>query len=376
MDPLVEAMIAWVGIYPLTALALVLGVRRLPRSRAVSNDAAPSVSVVVSARNEARDLPRCIEALLALDYPPQKLQIVLVDDLSDDGTGALVDAVARAHPHVVALHTAALAENGLEAKARGIAHGFAHATGEWVLITDADGKVPRTWVRHLLGEAGPNVTVVSGSVVVEPRRWWGLAERLVNLFLHPINHGVAGWGVPVVAIGPNMGVRRAAYQRVGGLVASPPLVAEDLALYLLATREGGEARCYLDPETTVVLTPVPSPRHLVSQVRRFALGGVAQDWRYALGLTVALSWGTAVMGLVFLGWMISFAPWAAVVGAKIGADALLLGSQARRGGETLRWYEPLLLQPTLLVLVSIVTVSLALRRRIHWRGEGYAVRFD
>jgi 1,2-diacylglycerol 3-beta-glucosyltransferase len=376
MDPLVILMLVWVGLYPLIALVLVLGIRRLPRSRAVSDDAAPTVSVVVSARNEARDLPRCLEALLALDYPSRKLQIVLVDDRSDDGTGALIDAAARAHGHIVALHTAQLPDNGLEAKARGIAHGFAAARGEWVLITDADAKVPRTWVRHLLGEAGPDVTVVSGSVLVEPRHWWGLAERLVNLFLHPINHGIAGWGVPVVAIGPNMGVRRSAYVRAGGLEAEPRRVAEDLTLYLLATRDGGVARAYLDAPTTAVLTPVPSPRHLVSQVRRFAGGGVAQDWRYAVGLTVALCWGSVLFGFFFFGWLIAVGPWAAVVGAKLIADALLLGSQARRGGEALRPYEPLLLQIVLCVLVPVVTVTMALGRRIHWRGEGYSVRFD
>lgn len=369
-------MVVWVGLYPLAALLLVLGIRRLPRSRALGDAAAPTVTVVVSARNEERDLPRCLDALLALDYPAHKLQLVLVDDLSTDSTGALIDAAAQAHGHIVALHTAALPDNGLEAKARGVAHGFAHASGEWVLITDADATVPRTWVRHLLGDAGPDVTVVSGSVIVEPRRWWGVAERLVNLFLHPINHGIAGWGVPVVAVGPNMGVRRAAYERAGGLTAEPRRVAEDLTLYLLATRDGGAARAYLDPQTTVHLTPVPSPRHLVSQVRRFAGGGIAQDWRYALGLALALGWGTMTMGLVFLGWMIAFAPWAAVVGAKLVADVLLLGSQARRGGERLRWRDPVLLQVVLLVLVPIVTVSLLLRRKIHWRGEGYDVLFD
>lgn len=376
MDPLVIAMVAWVGLCPAVALVLVVGVRRLPRSRAVSDAAAPTVSVLVSARNEERDLPRCLESLLALDYPREKLQIVLVDDRSTDATGALVDAAARAHPHIVALHTATLPDRGLEAKARGIAHGFAVATGEWVLITDADAKVPPSWARHLLGEAGPEVTVVSGSVLVEPRHWWGVAERLVNLFLHPINHGIAGWGVPVVAIGPNMGVRRAAYERAGGLESAPSRVAEDLTLYLLATRDGGEARAYLDPETTVKLTPVPSPRHLASQVRRFAGGGIAQDWRYALGLAVALGWGTVMMGLVFLGWMIAPGAWALVVGAKLIGDALLLGTQVRRGGEALRVADPFLLQPVLFALVPLVTLSLALRRRIHWRGEGYSVRFD
>lgn len=375
MAPLVIVMIAWVSVYPLAVLVILLGIARLPRSRAVSDDWAPTVTVVVSARNEARDLPRCIASLLALDYPREKLQVVLVDDLSTDGTGALIDAAARAHPHIVALHTASLPDNGLEAKARGVAHGFTHATGEWVLITDADAAVPTTWVRHLLGDVDDDVTVVGGTVVVEPRRWWGVTERVLNLFMHPINHGLAGWGVPVVAIGPNMGIRRDVYERTGGLAAAPRRVAEDLTLYLIATSEGGVMRNYLDPETAVVLTPVPSPLHLLSQMRRFVGGGVSQDWRYAFGLALAFIWGTVVTALMLFGWRLAFAPWLAVVGAKLTMDILLVRTQARRAGGAPLLYEPLLLQLVHVVMVPILTLTLLRGRRMHWRGEGYTVRF-
>lgn len=376
MDPLVMVMVAWVSLYPAAVIVLVLGIRRLRPSRAIGDASAPSVTVLVSARNEAADLPRCLDALLALDYPREKLQIVLVDDLSTDETGALVDAAARTHPHVVAVHTAAQPGNGLEAKARGIAHGFAHATGEWVLITDADAEVPRTWVRHLMGEAGDDVVIVGGSVVVEPRHWWGLAERVANLFLHPINQGIAGWGVPVVAIGPNMGVRRSAYLRAGGLESAPHRVAEDLSLYLMATNGGGRSRLYLDPATTAVLTPVPTPMHFVSQMRRFTGGGIGQDWRYALGLTAVLLWGTGVLACVFAGWVVAPRPWLGIVAAKLAADALLLGVQAKRAGQSLRLHEPFVLQLVHAVIVPIVTFTVPFGVRLHWRGEGYDVRFD
>ncbi len=368
-------MLVCVGIYPLAVVVLVLGIRRLARSRSISDAQAPAVTVVVSARNEERDLPRCLAALLALEYPAGMLQLVLVNDRSTDGTGALIDAVARAHPHVLALHTSALPDNGLAAKARGIAHGFAHATGAWVLITDADAAVPPKWVRHMIGAATCEDTVVGGTVLVEPRQWWGAAERVLNLMLQPINHGLAGWGAAVAAVGPNMGIRRSAYERGGGLQAVPGRVAEDLTLFHLATADGGTMQNYLDPETAAVLTPVPSPAHLLSQMRRFLGGGVAQDWRYALGLAAAILWGTVVAALMLLGWRLALIPWALVVAAKCLADVWLLGTQARRAGSHLRFYEPLLLQLVQVVMLPILAVSLLSKRPIHWRGEGYNDRF-
>jgi 1,2-diacylglycerol 3-beta-glucosyltransferase len=375
MDPRVVAMIVCVGVYPMAALALVLGIRRLRGSRRVEDALAPTVSVVVSARNEERDLPRCIASLLALDYPVGRLQLILVDDRSTDRTGALIDAAAQAHAHVVALHTQSLPENGLAAKARGVAHGFAHATGEWVLITDADAALPPSWARHMVGAVSPDVTVVGGTVRVEPQRWWGVVERVLNLFLQPLNHGLAGWGVPVVAVGPNMGIRRSVYVARGGLEAAPRRVAEDLTLFHLATSDGGRMQNYLDPETAAVLTPVPSPAHLLSQLRRFLGGGVAMGWHYALGLAIAILWGTLVAALLLFGWWLALWPWVLIVSAKIVADAWLLSTQARRAGTRLHGYEPLLLQLLQMIILPILAVSLLGRRPIHWRGEGYDDRF-
>jgi len=375
MDPRVVAMLGCVAVYPLAAIGLVLGIRRLPVSRRVADAPAPTVSVVVSARNEERDLPRCIASLLALDYPAGRLQLVLVDDRSTDRTGALIDAAAAAHAHVVALHTQALPENGLAAKARGVAHGFTHATGEWVLITDADAAVPPSWARHMVGLVSPDVTVVGGTIRVEPQRWWGAVERVLNLFLQPVNHGLAGWGVPVVAVGPNMGIRRSVYVAHGGLEAAPRRVAEDLTLFHLATADGGRMQNYLDRETAAVLTPVPSPAHLLSQLRRFLGGGVAMGWHYALGLALAILWGTVLAGLLLFGWRLAFVPWALIVAAKILADVWLLATQARRAGTSLHGYEPLLLQLLQIVILPILAFSLLGRRPIHWRGEGYDDRF-
>jgi hypothetical protein len=227
----------------------------------------------------------------------------------------------------------------------------------------------------MLGAVTPDVTVVGGTVLVEPRHWWGVAERVLNLFLQPVNHGLAGWGAAVAAVGPNMGIRRSAYERGGGLQSAPGRVAEDLTLFHLATKDGGKMQNYLDPETAAVLTPVPSPAHLVSQMRRFLGGGVAQDWRYAMGLAAVILWGTLVAALMLVGWRLALVPWALVVGAKWVADTCLLGTQARRAGSGLRLYEPLLLQLVQVVMLPILAVSLLSKRPIHWRGEGYDDRF-
>jgi len=96
---------AWVCLYFVVMWPLLWAMRRLPPTAALGDNDAVRVSIVVSARNEARDLPRCIAALLALDYPRDLLEIILVDDLSDDSTGRIVDEAAPPPPQCPAPET-------------------------------------------------------------------------------------------------------------------------------------------------------------------------------------------------------------------------------------------------------------------------------
>src|SRR5512143_3341371 len=60
----------------------------------------PGVSILVPARNEARVIANTVERLCALDYPREKLEIIIVDDGSTDGTGDIVDRGAAADRRV------------------------------------------------------------------------------------------------------------------------------------------------------------------------------------------------------------------------------------------------------------------------------------
>ena len=60
----------------------------------------PGVSILVPARNEARVIVRTLEHLCALDYPADRMEIIIVDDGSQDGTGDIVDQHAARDPRI------------------------------------------------------------------------------------------------------------------------------------------------------------------------------------------------------------------------------------------------------------------------------------
>lgn len=98
----------------------------------IPHDRVPVLSVVVPIYNEAATVRVALEAILAKEIPGWHLEIILVESNSTDGTRAIVETY-RHHPRVKLI---------LEDRPRGKGHavraGFAHATGDVMLIQDAD----------------------------------------------------------------------------------------------------------------------------------------------------------------------------------------------------------------------------------------------
>jgi glycosyltransferase involved in cell wall biosynthesis len=80
-------------------------------------------------------LPAAAETLLSIDYP--NLEILLINDRSDDGTGGIIDALAARDDRVTAVHVRELPEGWL-GKVNALNVGTQYASGAFLLFTDAD----------------------------------------------------------------------------------------------------------------------------------------------------------------------------------------------------------------------------------------------
>ena len=105
----------------------------------------PLISLIIPAYNIEPWLPRCLDSLLAQTYT--NLEILVVNDGSRDGTGAVIDAYAARDSRVKAIHK----ENGGVTSAR--LRGIAEATGEWIGFVDGDDYVEPEMFARLLENA-------------------------------------------------------------------------------------------------------------------------------------------------------------------------------------------------------------------------------
>jgi glycosyltransferase involved in cell wall biosynthesis len=153
------AGLAWTHAgYPLAAAALA---RR--RARPVGEtDWTPTVSVIVAAHDESPVIERRLENLLQLDYPSERLDVVVASDGSSDRTDELVEAIAAREPRVRLLRL----PRGGKVVAQNAA--VRETDGEILAFTDANATWAPDALRRLVRRfADPDVAYVCGRLRLE-----------------------------------------------------------------------------------------------------------------------------------------------------------------------------------------------------------------
>lgn len=106
-----------------------------PDEPGVDDTELPPLSMLVAAKDEEDNIGRCLEGLLAQDYP--RLQIAVINDRSDDRTGEIIDEFAARDTRVTAVHVTDLPP-GWFGKNNAMRAGVERASGDWLCFSDAD----------------------------------------------------------------------------------------------------------------------------------------------------------------------------------------------------------------------------------------------
>lgn len=362
------------GIYLVVAVVLAAGLRRQRSRHGIVPADLPPVSVVVAARNEERDLPRCLEALDQLTYPVGRLQIILVNDGSEDATRRIMDAYAARCTHVLATDVA-LEFAHLPAKSKGLATGCALATGEWIFVTDADAAVPRNWIQAMLANASDDAGVLGGPFVPEGLDCVSQLDEVVGCYLFGVVFAIPGLGGEAIPMGPNMAIRKAVYEHAGGLLRVSPTIAEDMAFLKMSKSQRRTCRGTAQPETVVRVTSVGSIPAMLEQQQRWAVGGL-HDAPALIKLAVVLVGIYAWLGSVatLFGWLWSVDAWILTLALRATAESLIAHGLAKSIGLRLSLRQYIALQLYFNIGWLIVPAWAFATRRAIWRGAGYAER--
>jgi len=362
----------------------LLQIKRMPRirpARGASHGRLPRVSVIIPARNEEANIITCLESLLSQDHTD--IEVIVVDDGSEDKTADLVARVARGD-YRVRLVSAEELPAGWMGKCHAIHQGVTRGrpSGEWLLFVDADTVHESQSISAPLQVAiDRGVDMISIIPHLEAGSFWERLMQptmaaLISMFNNPAR--INNPDLPdVFANGQFIMVRREAYERAGGHEAVRGKVLEDVELARAVVASGGRNFFAMgrDLLTTRMYTSLKSLSEgwsknffmiLQSRLPKVVLAGCAvvilSLWPALVGLGSLVALGT--------GWR----PWpTAWLWAAVGIYALVTSFQATLRGLN-RWYPRYaFLAPLANAMAMWILLRSARRHRagsgVSWKGR-------
>lgn len=269
---------------------------------------------MIAARNEEKTIETLLESLSLQDYPPDLLEITIVNDNSTDRTPIIVSEFIARHRQVSAIRMR-LIYNPFTGKKRAIRYGIEKASGELIVTTDADCAVEPGWVSAHAGAFGAlsasvqaradesfvenahasaggagSADMVVAEVYQVPEK--GFASHF-GLFefsaLQAITEAAVRAGHPVMCSAANMSFRREIYLRHSGELRDELPSGDDMFLLHAVRRAGGRVSYAGSNAAAVETAGAVTAAALLHQRARWA----SKTFHYSDAATLTLAAATA-----------------------------------------------------------------------------------
>lgn len=366
-------------LWGLFALSIVMAHQRMNRLRRPvrAMTSHPRVHVLIPAKDEGEAVRKCLDSVLALDYP--NFSVIAVDDRSTDSTPAIFDEyAARSNGKLTALH---IAHDGLPegwlGKSHALATAVTHADGEWILFVDSDVQVAPDALTAVLALAlGRKYDAVSIMTRLECHSFW---ERL----LLPLCAASVG-AMTLMSMTNNDNrksmafangqfflIKRSAYEAVGGHSAVRDNIVEDVAIMRNLKAKGFRTRLYFGRDFASTRMGTSLKQMFNGWARIFSGVSNRRRTRIALAKFFVLSGLAAYVALIF-GGIRGDARWLAAGASHLAIITGVLVEIYRMSGNPRRYA---LLFPVggVMMLAIYNAASRACRTgKIAWRGTNYS----
>ncbi|RCW73135.1 glycosyltransferase [Saliterribacillus persicus] len=214
---------------------IVTNILTIPKIKKEINDAAftETISVLIPARNEERNIQACLESVLNQSFKPQ--EIVVLDDQSEDKTNAIIQSLIDEGNTIRMLEGKDLQKDwkGKNFACKQLAD---HASGDWLLFLDADVRLKKDAIKQLLPQLKKQKAgIVSGF----PKQ---IVKSKLEKLLVPMMMFVIYCHLPIklvqtsknkafsAAHGGFIAIKKSSYHKIGGHAAIKAEMVDDMAL--------------------------------------------------------------------------------------------------------------------------------------------------
>jgi cellulose synthase/poly-beta-1,6-N-acetylglucosamine synthase-like glycosyltransferase len=336
---------------------------------ASTNTKFPFISVLVPARNEAATIIACVKAILAQDYPSKFMEVIVVDDHSEDATVEHLKHIKDQRLRVLSLATYSPDSAGKKAA---LQLGINESKGSCILTTDADCIAPTAWLSSFATAWQSEQEMVLAPVRISAQA--GLLNAFQGLDVAGtllLTGASAYWKRPILSNGANFGFTKTVFQELNGYTGNENRASGDDVFLLQKATKAHRHIAFLYTSAALVDTAATKNwQSLFWQRLRWAGKVDAYQDFYLLSFQAGVFLYCALLCILpfflisgngeclLLGWAI-----------KILADFFFLRYACRQIGENvwMRWFLPAQLLHTGYVFMLGCLALLPLK--FYWKGR-------
>lgn len=233
--------------------------RRNRRTHLLTERALPPISLIIPAYNEESYMARKIQNIQTLDYPPERLEVVVVSDGSVDRTNEILKRFEGAGVNVVYLHPR-------QGKPTALNRGVVASTNGILVLSDTSALLSSDSIRQLVRHfSDPTVGVVCGALEFEGGSEFSQTEGIYWRYESMLRLMESRLGATLTADGPIYAVRREAFRPL-----EPDVVLDDFVIPMNARKLG--YRVLYDPEARAIDIAAESVASEFTRRVRLAVG--------------------------------------------------------------------------------------------------------
>ncbi|WP_407524133.1 glycosyltransferase [Lacibacter sp. MH-610] len=233
----------------------------------------PSVTftVLIPARNEEKNIAACLQSMQQLNYPKALVEIIVIDDFSEDKTAATVQQFSNVK--LVQLKDS-ITQRINSYKKKAIEVGIQHSTGDYIVTTDADCTVPENWLLNFawMIEQQQSEFIAAPVTMKEESSFIKLFQSLDFLSLQGITAASVGAGFHSMCNGANLCYSKKAFAAVDGFKEVDHIASGDdmLLMYKVQQQFPGKVHYCYSPGSIVLTDPVETIKDFFRQRIRWA----------------------------------------------------------------------------------------------------------
>ncbi|RNI38703.1 glycosyltransferase [Hanamia caeni] len=241
----------------------------------------PFISIIIAARNEEKNIGKCIQSILDQTYPAEKYEIIVTDDHSTDKTVSIIQSFQKNNIQVLHLADFIFGQKINSYKKKSIDTALQFAKGELIVTTDADCIAPPKWletIAHFYKQKSPvfvalPVNFTNSSISHSLfKKLFKVFQSLDFMTLQGITGASVFKKVHVMCNGANLAYQKEVFFKVGGFVGVDKLASGDdmLLMQKIQAQYPDEISFLKSKEVIVNTAPAETLKDFMNQRIRWA----------------------------------------------------------------------------------------------------------